>query len=59
MEIKVGQIWKENDPRFVRTFEVLEVGDLWIKIKGIESGRRTSANRNRFNGKARGYSLVR
>jgi len=56
--IKKGQIWFENDRRFQRFIRVVEVGDERIQIEDKNTGRRTSASRERFNGKSGGYSYV-
>lgn len=65
--IKVGQIWREVDPRFNRYIQVLEATDgvvRPIKIATIDLatnalGRKTYASRERFNGKRGGYELYR
>lgn len=64
-EIKVGQIWREVDPRFNRYVQVIEVFDTAvksIKIANIDLltnalGRKNWASRERFNGKRGGYEL--
>lgn len=64
-ELKVGQIWREVDPRFNRHVEVLEIHDGEIKSVLIcavdpitrERARRTWASKGRFNGKRGGYEL--
>lgn len=66
-EIKVGQIWREVDPRTNRHVKVIEIAD-WsvksIKITTIDPltntlGRSNWASRERFNGKRGGYELHR
>jgi hypothetical protein len=50
--IKVGQKWKEVDPRFDRIFEVVgftEEGR--VKIRTLGWSKITHANPQRFNGK--------
>jgi hypothetical protein len=67
MEIKIGQQWKEVDPRFERVVEVVEIaptGVRPVKIKTVGSsnanaiGRTTWADAGRFNGKRGGYALI-
>ena len=58
MEIKVGQIWKENDNRFVRHIKVIAISDNIITVENIDTGRVTHPSSVRFNGKNRGYSLA-
>lgn len=66
-EIKVGQIWREVDPRGNRYVQVIEIAN-WsvksIKIAAIDLvtnalGRKNWASRERFNGKRGGYELHR
>jgi hypothetical protein len=55
IEIKVGQIWRENDARFDRRviIEKVDGDDIYVRTLG-----RTSKNaRSRFNGRSRGYSF--
>lgn len=69
MEVKAGQVWKENDNRFVRRVEVVgfcEEDENKVYIKCVEHsmcfnaiGKVTTANRRRFNGQAGGYSLFK
>lgn len=60
--IKVGQHWKECDPRFERTVEIIAIDEKQtirpIQIRGLQSGRTAYADRKRFNGKRSGYKLV-
>ena len=66
-ELKVGQIWREVDPRFNRYVEVLEIHKGEIKSILIcnvdpmtnQRGRKTWASKGRFNGKRGGYELWR
>jgi len=69
LEVKVGQAWKDNDPRLARrVFEVLEI-DMSYYPKGrakckllssMEKGQREIfyCRLDRFNGTKRGYSMV-
>lgn len=65
-EIRVGQIWREVDPRLYRHVEVIKVHDGEIKSVLIcavnpvtrERGRKTWASKGRFNGKRGGYALI-
>ena len=66
-EIKVGQIWREVDPRFNRYVQVIEIASgsvKSIKIATIDLAtnmlcRSNWASRERFNGKRGGYELHR
>lgn len=58
MEIKIGQVWKENDDRVRRTLEVLGFEKGRVKIRCLESKRISLASAVRFNEKYGGYSLV-
>lgn len=57
MEVKVGQTWREVDPRFQRMVKV--VGFCASGKVIIETGgKKTKAKRDRFSGKRGGYELV-
>lgn len=59
IEIKVGQQWREQDPRNTRTVKVLAVEPERIQITSVAySGPARWVKRERFNGKRGGYSLV-
>lgn len=63
--VKVGQVWKEVDPRFERYVEVIGVDEQEQKAtimlaarSGDHAGSRaTKAGLKRFNGKRGGYAL--
>ncbi len=65
-EIRIGQIWREVDPRFERLVEIVEVtanAVRGIKIKTISvdgKPRKSSTwvSKGRFNGKRGGYELT-
>ncbi len=73
MELKIGQIWKENDNRFFR--EIVIIGfkpgcDQSVIIKTIKNisvfnnqnykiGKITTVKERRFNGKSGGYTYLR
>ncbi len=63
-EIKVGQIWQDADPRFVRKVMVVKVlpDSIWVQGIGIAGNGKAlpirAAKRARFNGKRGGYMLV-
>ena len=67
IEIKVGQVWEEVDPRLNRKVRVMEVRDGEIKSVKIANhmgdndnvGRATWASKTRFNGKRGGYRLIK
>ena len=67
MEIKVGQRWREVDPRFDRIVEVIEIAHTTIRpihIRTVMKDRKACAGKSywasskRFNGKRGGYELV-
>jgi DNA-binding IscR family transcriptional regulator len=66
-EIKVGQIWREVDPRFNRYIQVVEIANSTVRpiklatidIETNALGRKTWASRERFNGKRGGYELYK
>ena len=59
MRIEIGSIWQENDPRFIRYIEVIEqVNDLYVIIKNLKTGRKTTAQSCRFDGKLHNYKRV-
>lgn len=63
IEIKVGQVWVDADPRSERKVRVVKVFDDSIWIQGLgkaENGKELpirAAKRVRFNGKRGGYRL--
>lgn len=60
---QVGQIWRENDPRFERLVEVLVVDDAAGRVQirmcsfggAPKKGPRTWARLERFDGRVQGY----
>lgn len=60
-EIKLGQIWRELDPRFERRVEIVGCwpGDPHVTIVTVGAEKRVprQAKRSRFNGKRGGYEL--
>lgn len=63
IEIKVGQVWQEVDPRHEWIRQVIGFGTGRnagkVELAGIESGRVSYARPDRFNGKRSGYKLVK
>ena len=63
IEIKVGQVWEEVDPRQIWQRKVLGFGTLKnagkVQLVGTDSGRISYALLGRFNGKRGGYRLVK
>jgi hypothetical protein len=55
--VKVGEIWIENDPRHFRKVEVIDFSYVRgkAKIKSLKTGNITWASLKRFNGKRGGY----
>ena len=62
IEIKIGQVWEEVDPRHIWQRRVIGFGTLKnagkVQLRGIESGRVSYARPDRFNGNRGGYRLV-
>jgi hypothetical protein len=64
IEVRIGQVWEEVDPRFLRHVTVREIGSILvsnepsIEIEG-PTGKLTKARLSRFNGKRGGYRLVK
>lgn len=62
---KVGQIWKEVDPRVDRYVMIVMVGPDLVRLQRCDADgnamftRVTSAQLRRFNGKRGGYALHR
>lgn len=70
VNVEVGQVWREVDPRHPREVLVIEIGQIsvWIYGEGnryvpaarlLCGNRRTWAQLSRFNGKRGGYEFVR
>ncbi len=57
-KIKPGQIYRENDTRFVRRVRVLSVHGLFVKIENVETGRKTTARVDRFGRTSSGGYLL-
>ncbi len=64
---KVGEVWRENDRRFIRRVRVLEVKEDRVKIQTLQNEKRTNgikiktgavtwASIKRFNCRSGGYS---
>lgn len=58
-DVKVGQIWRERDNRFVRDVEVMSATENLVGIRNIATGRLTVAKRSRFRGVSGGYELLK
>jgi hypothetical protein len=61
MDVQVGQVWKEidNRPGFALHKTVVGfAGDGRVVLRS-GTGRKTRAQRERFNGKTGGYRLIR
>jgi len=66
--VMIGQVWKEEDSRFIRFVEIMGIDGEKVKIKAIRfvrqgedypaTNRITTASIKRFNGKHGGYSLT-
>ena len=63
MSVRVGQVWRDNDPRMSRLVEVLEVEANRAKVRRIPARRRSPAtwvNMDRFgSNSSRGFTLVK
>ncbi|MGJ4857020.1 hypothetical protein ACN6KF_003004 [Labrys sp. La1] len=61
-EIKIGQIWREVDPRYPNLPQKVvlgfENGKVVLATAGIFT-RKTKAQPERFNGKRGGYQLIK
>ena len=55
--LRVGSIWTDYDDRLERFVEVIAIGDYFVTIKNIHTGRVTQASKERFNGDYRNYRL--
>lgn len=57
---EVGQRWIENDKRFHRVVEIVQISGDEIHIRTVypSTDRYTRAHRKRFNGHVNGYSLL-
>ena len=58
MNIEVGQIWREVDPRFDRRVKVVGFCEESGKVKIEYAGKVTKAKCERFNRKRAGYEQV-
>jgi len=61
VQVKVGQIWQDNDPRltYIRRLKVLEiVGEKAIVQHTSGLGPKTKIRLNRFRPTSTGYKLV-
>jgi hypothetical protein len=57
-EILVGQVWRSADKRTPdRKVEVVQLGNVYIKIKNLKSGVVTRVSLAGFKDKSRGYKL--
>ena len=56
VEVKIGQRWREVDPRFTRIVEVIGLDEEKQKVQ-IQWVRKSWARLSRFNGKRGGYAL--
>ena len=65
VEVKVGQIWQEVDPRHfvdrrVVSIDVIGGGTTgYVYTVGVDTGVKTRCNIKRFHGKRGGYRLVK
>lgn len=62
IELNVGQVWREVDPRFTREVVVLEIapknGD--VRTRNVAHGGRGRWSKlSRFHGKRGGYAFVK
>ena len=61
--VKVGQVWQDNDPRMqmivpIRTIVVLRVDDTHAICKNCYSGKITKIRLSRFRANSTGYRLL-
>ncbi len=57
IEIRIGQKWREVDPRFSRIVDVIAIDEENQKVQ-IQWVRKSWASAKRFNNKRGGYELV-
>lgn len=59
-EVKIGQHWKDNDPRnFDRTLEIVSVDSRFAHCKNTRTGRVTRISLQRFKPTRTGYVLIK
>ena len=60
--VKLGQVWRDNDPRQEKSrigkVVSIDITDEKVEVEWAGSHRRTWCALSRFNGKANGYGLV-
>jgi hypothetical protein len=63
-DVKVGEVWVENDPRHPRKVKVVRFltdkpyydGFGYVELENVATGKRSVARLDRFNGRRSGYS---
>ena len=59
MEVKAGQIWKDNDKRVGERFlKILELQDDKAVVVNVETNKKTKISLTRFKPTSTGYVLV-
>ncbi len=60
MDVKVGQVWQDNDPRhdYKRRVSVLEIKGAHALVQNIHTKRKTRISLDRFRKTSTGYILV-
>lgn len=59
MEVKAGQIWKDNDKRVGERFlKILELQDDKAVVVNVETNKKTKISLARFKPTSTGYVLV-
>ena len=58
IEVKVGQVWRDNDKRANRNCEIREVNDKYARVYCRETQKLTKVRLDRFKPTASGYKLV-
>lgn len=58
-EIRVGQIWEDNDKRFgTRRLRIEQIGVSHVVVENVETRRRTNVAIQRLRPNSTGYRLV-
>jgi hypothetical protein len=60
VEVKVGQIWKDNDKRVGdRRVRIAEITDDKAKVVNLETGKTSKIAIKRFKPNSTGYTLIK
>ncbi len=64
MKVKIGQVWKDCDPRFqgndARYLKIISIpNDLCVQVKNTKTGRKSVITKYRLRPGCRGYILIK